>query len=971
VIPHSLIEACRAKSCVPFIGAGLSMQSGLPSWASIIGEMKSYLAKRASQPADELRWLESNGPLEIADRFKRKMSPAEYQQRLVSWFDPADSKIAPAHAALMETPWPFLVTTNFDRLIETAFTQTAGRMLTTSWTYEQLVKANAAGNQFLVKLHGSVEDPDSVVLTESDYARLAAKEERLLRFIGESLLTMKRVMFVGLSMSDPELRSLLLQSRIITNGYALGDYVVLTAPNSTDVEIWSERGLNVIALESHKHLALFFRELANAVQNSETRRFAEEQAVRALNDAQRSVLAMRRTLPEPLQEVSLHLESDSRGSMAELHLPKDLEELRQTTSFGAIIGEAGSGKSTLLALIAHHCIERGASVVHVDAAFLEAERISVRDAVATAGSQSAPPVVLIDGLDEVAEAARDGILSSLRDATRAGCIVFFTSRPIKIVTMDGLATFSVNPLSDESFLGLAGGPPSERSNLLRVLHQAPSLHGRPLHARALRDYLESQGGAPTSEAHYALWALRQTYAAQGIDAATTLRLEAAAATLYLSGTGIRWSLEEWAAASASSPFSGSGQEVVQAVIDLTGETALFHRTGGLLAPNHRTVFEAMVGSGIAKGDRVDTLLNMDAGLDETSSVISCVLSCLSAQEALTTMSAVVRQAPLVAVRALLSAGEENAIRDLLSDQQFEVDLRAAVRHGRSILGIDTLIDILTPIFSRKLRSPSLLADAVEVAEAITGQEDRVKPAARAHKLLKDLWDEHKSFDAGVEWSPTLSGCFVCGVDQGRDRDEEPAHSVVLSSFRIARFQITNLQYEKFFPAYVRARVSSQDKMPAVDITWGEAQLFSRWVSSNRGGRLPTEAEWEVAARGGCMTAFPWGDAFDPTRTNCGEDASSVMNVGTFPPNGYGLYDMAGNVYEWCLDWYQGDYYKICDRNNPRGPATGRTKVMRGGSWGRSVHACSCTYRVRQVPETRDVLVGFRPVLTELDIEDKR
>jgi len=171
-------------------------------------------------------------------------------------------------------------------------------------------------------------------------------------------------------------------------------------------------------------------------------------------------------------------------------------------------------------------------------------------------------------------------------------------------------------------------------------------------------------------------------------------------------------------------------------------------------------------------------------------------------------------------------------------------------------------------------------------------------------------------------------------------DARPLHRVKLSSFWIGQFEVTNQQYE-MFKRQTRPPESLGNTQPAVNVTWINASNFCKWLSKRekRSYRLPTEAEWEYAARGGLVQkTYPWGDEDAGGRATIQQ--MTTTPVGSHAPNGFGLYDMAGNVQEWVSDWYGEDYYARSPLLNPRGPAQsyflaqpgpkGQWKIARGG-----------------------------------------
>jgi formylglycine-generating enzyme required for sulfatase activity len=203
---------------------------------------------------------------------------------------------------------------------------------------------------------------------------------------------------------------------------------------------------------------------------------------------------------------------------------------------------------------------------------------------------------------------------------------------------------------------------------------------------------------------------------------------------------------------------------------------------------------------------------------------------------------------------------------------------------------------------------------------------------------------------------------------GGDFDEErPRHRVRLDAFWIDRYEATNEQYAEYLkaagvqerPAYWEKsdRFHSGEKFPrypVVGISWFEAKAYCEWKRK----RLPTEAEWEKAARGGYEgREYPWGNL--PDRTLANYEGQGTLAVGSFPPNGYGLFDMIGNVWEWVEDWFDSGFYAGSPEIDPVGPAVGKEKVLRGGSFVDGTGPNRVAHRHWYPPQARYKWLGVR------------
>lgn len=330
-------------------------------------------------------------------------------------------------------------------------------------------------------------------------------------------------------------------------------------------------------------------------------------------------------------------------------------------------------------------------------------------------------------------------------------------------------------------------------------------------------------------------------------------------------------------------------------------------------------------------------------------------------------------------------------------------------------------------------------------EALVGQLENVEPGKRhiewhskidipgtrgsyTFKITAD--DGHSPpGPEGIEFVTIPGGTFQMGDNFSEgSSDERPVHTVTLSAFRMSRHEVTNGQYAEFlndaYPSTIKVvsgvvyavsdssnsypycdmhsyysdsqidfnsatgqftvRTKGERNMvndPMVEVSWYGAKAFCDYY----GYRLPTEAEWEYAARGGLSgNRFPWGNTINHNDANYLADGSAysydtspytsytchpdwdsggppyTSPVGSFSANGYGLYDMAGNVWEWCNDWYGSSYYSSSPSSNPTGPTTGTYRVLRGGCWGNNAHYCRVALRGYRPPYSRNYYgFGFR------------
>lgn len=224
-----------------------------------------------------------------------------------------------------------------------------------------------------------------------------------------------------------------------------------------------------------------------------------------------------------------------------------------------------------------------------------------------------------------------------------------------------------------------------------------------------------------------------------------------------------------------------------------------------------------------------------------------------------------------------------------------------------------------------------------------------------------------------------AGEFLMGspADQGEgDPNEQPEHIVILDAYYIDQYEVTVERYARFLQAtgilspryWEQVNMTRDARKPVVGIHWEDALQYCQWV----GKRLPTEAEWEKAARGTDRRPYPWGLAQpDSQLANFGQNESEQFYADRLTPVGmyeqgkspYGAYDMAGNAWEWVADWYNEEYYRQSPTQNPKGPTNGDRKVLRGGSWDNGARNLRSANRSRKgFPTRRDATIGVRCAL---------
>jgi formylglycine-generating enzyme required for sulfatase activity len=286
-----------------------------------------------------------------------------------------------------------------------------------------------------------------------------------------------------------------------------------------------------------------------------------------------------------------------------------------------------------------------------------------------------------------------------------------------------------------------------------------------------------------------------------------------------------------------------------------------------------------------------------------------------------------------------------------------------------------------------------------ITKRINKEAEDAEIAIRApitSKYQKNKQESLNKLTGGIDLVYVRGGSFEMGSEKG-ESDEKPMHTITLSNYFIGKYEVTVGQFRKFiaatsyktsadinggsylwngsqwklqaginweFDALGFKRPETEENHPVIHVSWTDALEYTKWLSSVTGKafRLPTEAEWEFAARGGMSSngyTFAGSNDINQVAWSLDNKSNQTFPVGKKQPNELGIYDMTGNVWEWCNDWYDADYYAKSPSTNPQGSKSGLFKVIRGGSWGGLSNFNRVTFRYRYFPGNRGKFNGFR------------
>jgi formylglycine-generating enzyme required for sulfatase activity len=341
--------------------------------------------------------------------------------------------------------------------------------------------------------------------------------------------------------------------------------------------------------------------------------------------------------------------------------------------------------------------------------------------------------------------------------------------------------------------------------------------------------------------------------------------------------------------------------------------------------------------------------------------------------------------PTLAARCYLDAHPEKvehaAIKKLWTERIDRDERVNIVRRIKENLKEEReILDFVAGIFMTGETDSAVLYHCDELLRAVGTVEAR-----QLSRRMFDHWPQERQFkthEPAFEQDKFWKAAEIAGGEFKMGGDEfdweKPIHPVKISPFRLGRYAVTVGQYQRFDPDHKKRNKKEygeffkDDKQPVIMVSWYDAYIFCRWA----GCRLPTEAEWEYACRAGTTTPFSTGDNLTTEQANYdgnypyknfpkGKYLQKTTPVGSYPPNAWGLYDLHGNVYEWCQDWYGGKHYAECKKQgvveNPPGPETGSYRVLRGGARDLNAQLCRSANRSDFSPDYRRSGIGFRLV----------
>jgi formylglycine-generating enzyme required for sulfatase activity/GTPase SAR1 family protein len=1006
-IPPNLIRSFSANEVSIFIGAGVSCQAGLPSWEATINAIKDILinmAKKRREGTEEKKFLKSANFLEIVERFKTISTSEEYNSFLYSQFFPSPP-IPPSvvHKKLAKLPVKHIITTNFDILMETALQEELGYSPLCCTNYRQVVQAGSQSNKYMIKLHGCIKDLSTVVFSESDYRDFNVTQKPFLEFLRSELDT-GVILFLGYSMRDPDFISILNNSLVYTSGSKRDDYAIFKGMNQINKENWKSKGVKILDIQNFNDLETLLDHMLYLIENPKIinqNNYIEHPALKnqlIKNSKDKYQLCSIFGLSSFCKIENVFVHRILRGDVETYVIPTEINDFLIKKKRILITGEPGSGKSYLVDYLAYYLTHfKNDFDVVIKIPLIELNENKEQDLllkiIEYIASDLGVPylrldifkalfkknkvILLLDGLDEVIYSYREHMLRIINDLQRefSTVSIVITTRKInttkwvdfKQFTLMGMTYDDSLELIDFWFQSFKDKSKSYLTSKAKdIIKMHPCFSDNALLISAVcRVVVESTEVKLTRTGIFKQiteW-MFENYKLSDKEFILELTnsLKSISVDMWNQNQSHRISNDDLRKKLISFFADKNTEILVDEIIRIfVEEIGILRNTiDNNLAFIYKSFFEYFVADGIVTDGNIEKII-CRCNESPLENIIRFIIGLSTCDVQEKYMQNIWKCNSQLALRCVKECSNVKIVLPKLHTIDLEEELLVLIKSLPVRLAPIELVEALEPLFIRQSRNPNVLYFAVNILEDIVRDSSVEAARIMAENILCGFWSEKDKYGNKPVLIKIEGGEYWIGDDEGIDSDERPRHKVRLSSYFVGETLVTNKDYLTFCPTYLIDRLSNGLEMPVTNITWYEASLYCRWILGN-GGRLPSEAEWEVAARGKINDTrqFPWGDEPNENMANFNRNVGHATIVKTYKPNEIGLYDVCGNVFEWCYDWYDGEYYKSSPCENPMGIPSGRYKSMRGGCWAREAVAARCAYRVRQIPQTRDVLVGFR------------
>jgi|GEM_PF-1165622 len=1013
-VPDELVEQLIKGDVLLFVGDEMAIETkGERGYASQQDVMDDLIA-RTNYPPEEPRKLAL-----VAGYFEALYGRHTLNRYMIDTY--SDPSIAPnkAHQLAVKLPCPLIVTTSINRMLERAL-ETPPAIPYHPFIGDADIPYQDSGKKIIAKLCGSVDQPDSLVITEDDYANLLHRIPALHVVILSHFAT-KTLLFIGYDLQGEFFyhfyNSIVLRS---VDRHRRRAYAVLESPSPVAAAIWARRDLAIIAQNPTE----FLESLTLAISSYK----------KPLKGRIR-----KQSLPDaPYKFLDYFEKKDSAiffGRDAEAaHLVRQIAAHKLTV----LVGQSGVGKTSLLnAGVIPKLEEEGYQTVYIRALINptemikksiwgmiegqslllppQAESMKLKPFLEATLPNSSRVVFIIDQFEEffmrLGDASRKDFSISLSDCINSE---MHDLRFVLALREDYLyRLLEMEPPIKGIFSNrfwLRNLDESRARDAIMEPARAFGLSFDDALLETLLDDLET-GGVDPSQLQIVCFRLYQTLGEQNVFTIDLYRQLGGTKTIlsnYLDEVieSLKTDEEKEAARVILKCMVTSERTKAALSAMEIARDAIVHKIG--MAENQVTNILKTL-----QNHRIIRRLPEEDDIFELAHevMVEKVWQWINAEDiTYKYVREMLRQAladwrqlkilPSAEKWQLINEHKENLTLDL---EEANLMMNSAIQIGEEMgywikIAEKSGVDIWEELKSLLLNaSPSSRHNALRWVSLSNGTENVITmakiaigseyPALRrqAWRILSNL-DDSEAYKTLSSYSPSNeailipAGFFVMGTDDGRYDDEQPAHRVYLDAYYVHRHPVTNIEYLEFVKDTKRKTPDhwedgnipiGKEDHPVVRVSWYDALAYCQWLAEMNGigFRLPTEAEWEKAAGWDQdkeeKRRWAWGNEYDHQKGNTRIGGPGTTTpIGQYSPAGgdspYGLSDMSGNTFDWVSDWWSKTYYAISPEQNPKGPDSGEYKVCRGGSWAGSSEGASVVSRYYTMrPDVRSDYIGFR------------